>query len=831
NELLITTDNKRKQQLEAEIAQDINGGAEPDITLVKYLNRPKSTLDFIVPENWRKHVYKGGWSGLGFKEFEKDALWAFPLWLLLCALIWSIPDMAQECVGEEIIFANLVEVEGRIAVSDVERLEDWTEETIEYIFPENTDFIDALTLCMKDDADYILLNEYQARFALFNQQYDVVDSLTVATDSLYKNIDDRRIERKADSLWTAYLNNLSVDYWNLAIPYWERWDSLQDLSKSAYEQLLESGNTNLFDLSLSREEAADVQKDSSCFFFNLARQLDSLNDNRLLANIWCNQRQFSIQIVNSEGRGNDSLLVLKQFLADRGYELLNDLQDSRISNSEVQYYYEDDRPVASDILLELRNLFPNRDFLLVKEPLPIGPDLSLEGKIIIQIAAEEEIGIVSDDPPSVVLPSFFTIALYAYQNERADFQRILKYIRSKDYETSTMEEIGEPFSGMAKTSSILYYSAEGKVEAEKLKRDFAALLPTISFQVREGAGELHESLTPESSIIIHLIGDKKDNPNSDLEFYNATKLVEVLITEDDEQRRGMAFQFLLAKYSGNTEVIQRLLNALERERLNSTSRNTLLSFLFSTEINAWTYEQVQQARQIADKLGGTKTRSSEINRFQEFVADLSTKIQRPLPDLLTSPLQLYFAGDEPSSRSNSKTTNTSYNQLLDDFLSQRGNYLDAASNSARAVGVEQLRAEVNDFFENEVQGSFDGFQQLLARTQSYLEQGYNIQFCLLGSTDKSGTDGANLVSRRIESINNYIRSYNKGILEKYISSGRLVIQSLPPVLSSNEQYYKQTDLNIKSLPNLNPSYDLDAAKSNIVSFVSVAEKGTSCATY
>ncbi|MEM9888857.1 MAG: hypothetical protein AAF849_23385, partial [Bacteroidota bacterium] len=46
NELLITTDNKRKQQLEAEIAQDINGGAEPDITLVKYLNRPKSTLDF-----------------------------------------------------------------------------------------------------------------------------------------------------------------------------------------------------------------------------------------------------------------------------------------------------------------------------------------------------------------------------------------------------------------------------------------------------------------------------------------------------------------------------------------------------------------------------------------------------------------------------------------------------------------------------------------------------------------------------------------------------------------------------------------------------------------
>jgi formylglycine-generating enzyme required for sulfatase activity len=82
NEWLGTTDANRKKQLEQEIAQLLEQGAEPDFTVLKYLNTPPSPLHFEVPKAWRKFVYKGGYRGLGFLREFKDLWWISVLWVL-----------------------------------------------------------------------------------------------------------------------------------------------------------------------------------------------------------------------------------------------------------------------------------------------------------------------------------------------------------------------------------------------------------------------------------------------------------------------------------------------------------------------------------------------------------------------------------------------------------------------------------------------------------------------------------------------------------------------------------------------------------------------------
>lgn len=110
NEWLLTADRRRKRELENEIANQLEQGIEADYTVLKYLDRPKTGLDFIVPDAWKKHVYKGGLKGLGLRNIQRDLMWAVPILLtvLVIAYLWS-PNMLQ-CEGEERVFPLAQEV-------------------------------------------------------------------------------------------------------------------------------------------------------------------------------------------------------------------------------------------------------------------------------------------------------------------------------------------------------------------------------------------------------------------------------------------------------------------------------------------------------------------------------------------------------------------------------------------------------------------------------------------------------------------------------------------------------------------------------------------------
>ncbi|MEM9847198.1 MAG: hypothetical protein AAF847_04870, partial [Bacteroidota bacterium] len=426
----------------------------------------------------------------------------------------------------------------------------------------------------------------------------------------------------------------------------------------------------------------------------------------------------------------------------------------------------------------------------------------------------------TNPPPTV---QQIGIALYAYQGNPADYNKVAAYLKSQNYNILTQQQLNRPLSSRLSQSSILYTSQAGQVEATKLKNRLAQVVPAISFQVRKESVETIKNRNADNLVLIYLQGN---DPNSDLEYYSASKLVEVLITENDAQRRGLAFKFLLSKYSEDTQVIQRLLDVLENNRLTPSLQNTALSFLFSTSETAWSYQQIQQGKRIATSLNSGKMSSSEIDRFNTFMNELDAKAQAPMPNLLTAPLSLYFDPEQP------ELGNTdSYDRLIRAYLQQQENYINAALNSPRAVSAEQLRAEVEDFFERDVRASYSNFQQLLSNTENYLQQGYKIQFCLQGIVSDASKSSLDLANRRIGSIRRYLVGYNSGSLQGYLDSGNLVLKALP-VSAAYDNTFNKGKKESKAYPNDYNPYDLSRAKSNTVFFVSVEEqKAGGCVTY
>lgn len=232
NEWLRTQDQQRKKELEKEIAQKLEAGIEADFTVVKYLDRERTPLDFMVPNSWKKYIHHGGRTGLGWKEIWKEVLAAGLLWLgLLALVIWYQPK--EICAGELVTDLPFME-EGKV-------------------------------LCIATPADRILLNEWLAREALGRREFETVDSLI--EDSSNQPIDLLQYPiLSSDSLYSESIMNLAVDYYNFGVPYGNQADSLLQLQDTLYQS----------------------QRDSACIYhFAAAYRLDSLNNSIRNAQRWC----------------------------------------------------------------------------------------------------------------------------------------------------------------------------------------------------------------------------------------------------------------------------------------------------------------------------------------------------------------------------------------------------------------------------------------------------------------------------------------------------------------------------------------------------------------
>ncbi|MEO1803903.1 MAG: hypothetical protein AAFU33_03785 [Bacteroidota bacterium] len=123
---LSRTDLSRAERraYEQELAQLLEDDVEPDFSVIEYLDRPQTQLDFLIPANLRHLVYHKGKPFYGWKEW----IWAGPLALVLMLGVWlgipaiegdlSIPDPFARISPGDAIITDLLD---ELAITSDER--------------------------------------------------------------------------------------------------------------------------------------------------------------------------------------------------------------------------------------------------------------------------------------------------------------------------------------------------------------------------------------------------------------------------------------------------------------------------------------------------------------------------------------------------------------------------------------------------------------------------------------------------------------------------------------------------------------------------------------
>ncbi|MEN0047161.1 MAG: hypothetical protein AAF806_08900 [Bacteroidota bacterium] len=158
---------------------------------------------------------------------------------------------------------------------------------------------------------------------------------------------------------------------------------------------------------------------------------------------------------------------------------------------------------------------------------------------------------------------------------------------------------------------------------------------------------------------------------------------------------------------------------------------------------------------------------------ETFLAELYMK-RTSFVDYL--PLAIYFDNDYPDVNSNSRRTNTSYAETIDDYYARKDEYKSLFAEPMEEEESFLTAQRYEQFFEREVR---KGYEDLIAFAEvltPFLERGNEVRLQLKGFASPRAEDGynMNLSSRRIYSVENFFRSYNNGQLLEYINQDLLI---------------------------------------------------------
>ncbi len=233
NEMMMTDDKARQKELETALKKLLEAGVEPDVTVLKYLDRPQSALDFYVPNSWKAYVFNDGKPFLGRKHWT----WAIPTWLFLATFICLYHPTLPECNGEAVDY-------------------------------------DQRELCLKRFEDRVLFHEFATLNFIKNQQYEQADSLVRIVNNWFENdvelVTDftdepiyhyKKVE-KFSMKSISYFQNVATAYYNEGVPFYNEYKQhIQQRTLSEYNPTV--------------NDKIKILKDSSCHFFNMALSLDS----------------------------------------------------------------------------------------------------------------------------------------------------------------------------------------------------------------------------------------------------------------------------------------------------------------------------------------------------------------------------------------------------------------------------------------------------------------------------------------------------------------------------------------------------------------------------
>jgi len=150
------------------------------------------------------------------------------------------------------------------------------------------------------------------------------------------------------------------------------------------------------------------------------------------------------------------------------------------------------------------------------------------------------------------------------------------------------------------------------------------------------------------------------------------------------------------------------------------------------------------------------------------------------------PVTLYFHNDEPDPRTRKTATEKNYLETYRDYIQLLPAYRDEYRKGLSQIEADRAEEAMDDFFLNEIDGGISElalFSELMKRE---LEEGAQIEITVKGfASPLAATDyNVNLTQRRISSLENYLRNYERGILRPYLdetakNGGLLRLSKIP----------------------------------------------------
>jgi len=178
-----------------------------------------------------------------------------------------------------------------------------------------------------------------------------------------------------------------------------------------------------------------------------------------------------------------------------------------------------------------------------------------------------------------------------------------------------------------------------------------------------------------------------------------------------------------------------------------------------------------------------------------YLADIATVLtEGSAPDTLIRnlylspswklPISLYFDYDQPASPSPADTvTEQTYEGLWLRYLSRVDEYIDGYVQQTNEEEKAKAQRAVSLFFVYEIDGNYLSLNALCRHLHAYLKTGKKTTLILegyAGAMEK--TDFAHaLIARRFNSLENYLVTYENGLLKPWLDNGQLLLKRIPMV--------------------------------------------------
>jgi type IX secretion system PorP/SprF family membrane protein len=152
------------------------------------------------------------------------------------------------------------------------------------------------------------------------------------------------------------------------------------------------------------------------------------------------------------------------------------------------------------------------------------------------------------------------------------------------------------------------------------------------------------------------------------------------------------------------------------------------------------------------------------------ITPLERKLLQFEADLkIMPPVRLFFDNDRPNPRTRQTTTEVTFAEAFEDYKTVKPQF------------VERGGDDFTAFFVDNVQKGFEELNATLEKFEALLAAGKSIGVELRGFASPLSNPSYNLslTERRIAAINNYLLTWNNGVLKSYIESGKLTIAGNP----------------------------------------------------